>query len=188
MSVATTNLDELVTRADCVVRSEVLSVRCEARGQGRERHIVTLVRIHVERTLVGDAASEMELEFLGGKVGSEGMIVHGQPVFTPGDRDILFIRGNTASLCPLLNVHYGRYWLVPSVDGKSEIVARANGEPLVSIAQISQPAEAADRAGELKTVTGSSAAPAAPLSLAEFETQIISRAGALRQAPTPNQN
>jgi len=189
MSVATTNLDELVTRADTVVRSEVLSVRCEARGSGPTRHIVTLVRIHVERTLVGEPATELELEFLGGKVGGEGMIVHGQPVFTPGDRDILFIRGNTTSLCPLLNVNYGRYWIVPSADGKSEIIARASGEPLVSVAQIPAAAEAAERSAGLKSAKAETgAAPAAPLSLPAFESLIISRAGELRQARSSSQH
>lgn len=189
MSVATTNLDELVTRADTVVRSEVLSVRCEARGSGATRHIVTLVRIHVERTLVGEPATEMELEFLGGKVGGEGMIVHGQPVFHPGDRDVLFIRGNTTSLCPLLNVNYGRYWIVPSADGKSDIIARASGEPLVSEAQISVATEAAESPeGRRIAKAQEGTKPASPLSLSDFETLITSRAGSLRQAPTASQH
>jgi len=184
MSVAPTSFDELVTRADSVVRSEVLSVRCEARGTGSLHHIVTLVRVRIERTLVGTAASEVELEFLGGKVGSEGMIVHGQPVFQKGDRDILFIHGNTASLCPIVGVQYGRFWIVPSADGKSEIVARSNGEPLVSTEQIQQTMESAARESGVRTASAASA----PLSLADFESLIVSRAASLRQAPSASVN
>jgi hypothetical protein len=134
LSVIPPTFDELIQNADTVVRSEVVSTRCEWRGEGTNRRIVTMVRLRIERCLVGEAAQEIEIQMLGGKLDGKGLEVSGMPNFHTGDRDILFIRNNGKSFCPLVAVGHGRYLIVQSEKNASAFVARNNGEPLVKTA------------------------------------------------------
>ncbi len=131
-------LDELVERSDTVVRTHATATRCEWRGEGEERRIVTIVSFAVDETIVGATVPVIELEFLGGEIEGERMIVAGQTRFAPGHEDILFVSRERGAISPLVRMTYGRY-LVAERDDGSRLMARADGTPLLALDQISAP-------------------------------------------------
>lgn len=178
MSVRPPSFDELVTQADSVIRTEVLGTRCVIKGEGAKRHIVTFVKVRVERVLVGEGATEMELEMLGGTVGTETMEVGGMTTFTKGDRDILFVKGNGQLFCPLVGVNHGRYLIVPREGQSGEFVARADNLPLRSEADVSV---AIDHASAQRVLA---AGAEEAMTTADFESRIIAKARGLgRKVP-----
>ena len=132
-------LDELVERSDAVIRSHVTATRCEWRGDGENRRIVTVVTFEVDEAIVGEPAKTLELEFLGGEIDGERMIVAGQTRFAPGHEDILFVSRQTSAVSPLVRMMFGRYLVVDADGAGREVVARANGTPLLAADQISAP-------------------------------------------------
>lgn len=137
LSVIPPSFEELVQKADVVVQTEVLSTRAEWTGSGENRHIVTKVKVRVDDCLVGEAPEEIELSFFGGAVGDEGMLIEGMPTFAKGDHDILFVRNNGKSFCPLVNAGHGRYLVVKSEKTSSSFVARSDGTPLRKTSDVS---------------------------------------------------
>lgn len=133
-------LDELVERSASVIRTRVLETRCEWRGTGDNRHIVTVVTFAVDESIVGAAQDSVALEFLGGEIDGERMFVAGQPRFAPGHEDILFVSRQTKTISPLVRMMFGRYLVAEHEDGR-EFIARANGAPLLATDQVSAPLE-----------------------------------------------
>ncbi len=131
-------LDELVERAGSVVRTRALDTRCEWRGEGDERRIVTVVTFAVDETIVGPAQETVELEFLGGEIDGERMFVAGQTLFAPGHEDILFVSRQLNAVTPLVRMMFGRYLVAEHEDGRA-FIARANGTPLLATDQVSAP-------------------------------------------------
>lgn len=132
------SLDELVEASASVVRTHVLDARCEWRGTGEERHIVTLVTFAVDESIVGTTEATMELEFLGGEIDGERFFVVGQPQFKPGHEDILFVSRESNVITPLVRMMYGRYLVDRRDDGRA-LVARIDGTPLLALDQVSAP-------------------------------------------------
>lgn len=174
MSVRPPEFAELVGKADAVVRGEVTAVRCEWRGAGESRRIVTLVTVAVQRRLVGETAPTVELEFLGGRVGAHELTVPGQPQFRMGDRDILFVQGNGRQMCPLVHAMFGRYPVTAGAAGEAPTVARIDGVPLAAVADVAQPLAAPGVAAPLRALKRGAA-----LSVEAFEAEIIAQAQAL---------
>lgn len=131
-------LDELVERSGVIIRTHVTATRCEWRGEGEERRIVTVVSFAVDENVVGRADSAVELEFLGGELDGERFIVVGQTRFEPGQEDVLFVSRETHTLTPLVRMMYGRYLVAERADGR-RLMARANGTPLIALDQIAAP-------------------------------------------------
>lgn len=186
MTVRPPEFTELVEKADIVIRGEVTAVRSEWRGAGETRRIVTLVSMAVRRCLVGEAITAIELEFLGGKVGSEEMTVVGMPQFKVGDSDILFVRGNGRQMCPLVHASYGRYQVVADRAGAGATVARADGQPLTAAKEVSAPLgeehASETQPDDLLLAAGApqrAAMQAPPLSVEAFESEIIAQARSL---------
>lgn len=175
-SVRPPQFEDLVRRADAIVRGEVTAVRSEWRVSGETHRIVTLVTVRVDRTIVGAPQATMELEFLGGRVGDRTLTVTDQPQFNVGDRDILFIANNHRQFCPLVAMMYGRYPLVRDpVDKSRELVARENGAPLRKVEDVSQPMSVASAANPKAAQSISTG----PMSVADFETSIRRAAAAV---------
>jgi hypothetical protein len=79
------------------------------------------------------------LEFLGGRVGDEEMRVEGMPKFKVGEENILFVRDNGRSICPLYGMMHGRYAIDKTpADGRKRVM-RSDGMPLRDTAQIAAP-------------------------------------------------
>jgi len=110
------------------------------------------------------------LEMVGGKVGSEEMVVDGAPKFKVGDEDILFVHGNGRQINPLVALMHGRYPVKHDVHTGREYISRSNGEPLLSEQQVSRTlaAESVNAA----TPPANSAAVSSALSPSEFTNRI----------------
>ena len=142
-------LDLLTAKADCVVHGTVSAVRSEWRGEGDTRRIVTVVTFAVADVIAGSAGPELQLEFLGGEIDGERLAVDGQPRFTPGDEEVLFVADIGHTICPVVAMSYGRYLVIRDPDGQP-VVARDSGVPLTSLAEIAQPLAAGSPAETLR--------------------------------------
>ncbi|MDX2186170.1 MAG: hypothetical protein SFV32_04495 [Opitutaceae bacterium] len=110
MSVIEPTLDDLVAESATVVRAVTESVESfEAVSPTGVRYAKTRVTWKVERALKGEAGERMQLEFLGGEVGSLRTLVPGMPQFSPGDIDYLFVSPTRRSICPLVAGDSGRF-------------------------------------------------------------------------------
>ncbi|MFP2909862.1 hypothetical protein ACLESD_33450 [Pyxidicoccus sp. 3LFB2] len=71
----------------------------------------TFVTYRIERIFKGNATdTHVTLRFLGGKPDADRLMhAAGLPMMDVGDRDILFVRRNGASICPLIACAAGRY-------------------------------------------------------------------------------
>ena len=138
-SVIPPTFPELVAEADAIVRGRVtdIAVRRTAAPDGTPI-IKTFVTFAVERTLKGADRREVTLEFLGGTVGEESLVVTGMPRFERGAADYLFIERNGVQFCPLVAVRHGRYRLLRDAGGR-EFIARDNSVPLTDVAQVVLP-------------------------------------------------
>lgn len=132
------SFDQLVAESSSVVRATVVSKRCEWRTSGDSRFIVTVVSFDLNESITGEAPQRFELEFLGGEIGGEAVVVAGQPVFKPGDEDVLFVDRRKSSVCPLVAMMFGRYLVVQDADGQP-FIARQNGVPLAAVEEVSTP-------------------------------------------------
>lgn len=179
MTVRPPEFDELVAKADTVVRGTVTTVRSEWRGTGETRRIVTLVTFAVERCLVGDAPATVELEFLGGRVGDDRLTVPGQPQFARGDREILFVAGNGRQLCPLVHAMFGRFRTVAQDGGRTLAVERHDGVPLASVDDVKLATASPAMAERLRAMKREA------LTADDFEAEIIQRARALGKKAPP---
>lgn len=81
------NLDELTDAAHVVARGKC--VASEARMDGG--YIWTFTTFEVSETLKGNAAREITVRLLGGKVGHMKATVDGVPQFRPGEEVFLFL-------------------------------------------------------------------------------------------------
>jgi hypothetical protein len=163
---ATTTLplafDELVSRADTIVRGRVVAVQVfEEDGPGRP--IVTRVTIAAERVLKGPGRPQVVIELLGGRLGDRELVVADSPRFAVGDRAVFHIRDGR-HLSPIVGFTQGRF-PVTTADGVS-YVTLPGGHAFDSVAAIGRP------------VPFATARPIRTLTLAAFEAEIVRAVGA----------
>ncbi|MFG0316869.1 MAG: hypothetical protein ACF8XB_06325, partial [Planctomycetota bacterium JB042] len=107
-------LRELVSRAELIAETEVLAVehRVSSRVEpGDEEVPHTFVTYSISRLVKGSssAGERLTLRFRGGPDGRGRVLtVPGTPRFHVGDRDVLFVARNGASICPLVGFEQGR--------------------------------------------------------------------------------
>jgi hypothetical protein len=106
------DLDASVYDADFIfegVVERVLFANSEPGEQPALPH--TFVTYRIERIFKGNSTSaHVTLRLLGGKPDSDQLLhIDGFPMMDVGDRDILFVRRNGQSLCPLTACAAGRY-------------------------------------------------------------------------------
>lgn len=132
---------ELVNESDYVVRGVVKSVSSEYRpnASGTGRKIITRVEVEVREVLAGTPPAKVVLEFLGGRIGNEEMILEGAPRFSVGSEDILFVSGNGRTICPLYGMMHGRYPVMREPRTGRQFVARCNRVPLRDPAEVALP-------------------------------------------------
>jgi hypothetical protein len=77
----------------------------------------TFVTYHVDRVLKGAVeGQEITLRFIGGPLDRERYLtVSGGPLFDVGDADVLLVRSNLASECPLVDCGAGRFRMVENL-------------------------------------------------------------------------
>lgn len=178
-SVVPPTFAELVSEADAIYRGNVTAVQARRveRADGEGSIIKTFVTFAVERVLKGPEQKEVTLEFLGGTVGDERMEVTGMPKFKVGAREIVFVQKNGTQFCPLVALMHGRYRVLRDEATAREHVARDNGMPLTTTAEVELPMVALP--GPVRAAAGAQA-----LTPAAFEASISSEV----QRPTLKAN
>ena len=113
------NAEELVTEADFIFRGSVVRVDYAMSVATSADEISlpqTYVTFKVEQAFKGHrAGDEVTLVFHGGPVPNQPgrfLLVEGAPLFSVGDRDILFVKGNGQRSIPLVGREQGRFRLV----------------------------------------------------------------------------
>jgi hypothetical protein len=101
--------DALANDSDYIVHAVTKAVSAEKETTSRGHRIVTHVELKVIEVVAGRPPKTITLQMLGGRVGDERMIVEGMPEFRAGDEDVLFVRGNGRSFCPLYGMSHGRF-------------------------------------------------------------------------------
>lgn len=102
--------DGLMAQADFSFVGSVVDIQYKSARDGVAHTFVTYA---VEDTLSGTSeSSEVTLRFMGGLGTDEGDVyrdvVHGNPQFDVGDRDIIFAKGNGRAICPLVDCSRGK--------------------------------------------------------------------------------
>lgn len=169
-TVSAPEFTSLVNQADYVVRAVVKSVRAEAETGPNGRKIHTYVELDVRELIAGTPPTPLVLRLLGGKVGDEQMVLKGAPQFSVGDEDILFIHGNGTMAYPLVGIMHGRYPVRQDAVTTQRYVARSNGAPLRSTAEVSRPLEEGTASAAQSRSLQASPAPA--LTPEQFVLQI----------------
>jgi len=116
---ATPTLDDFVGASSSVVVGRPISQQSAWDEEGRS--IVTRIRVAVDETVAGEAASEIELVIPGGRVGNIVQEVSHMPLFTDGEEVLLFV----------WTAPNGRKMTVGGEQGKLEVVEDAEGRKLV---------------------------------------------------------
>ncbi len=132
---------ELVADADAIYRGTVSAVEARrvARPDGQGAIIKTFVTVRIEKVLKGPERPEVTLEFLGGTVGDESLVVQGMPKFATGDREFVFVQRNGIQFCPLVAMSHGRYRQLRDATSGRDYVARDNRMPLTDTAEVALP-------------------------------------------------
>lgn len=129
-SVQAPEFPELVDQADYVVRAVVKSSLSEWRESNGHRTIATKVTLEVREVIKGTPPQPLVLDFLGGRVGDDELIVQGAPRLTVGEEDIFFVHGNGKVFYPLVGVMHGFYPIYHDKKAGQDYVVRSNGMPL----------------------------------------------------------
>jgi len=179
-SVVPPSFAELVSEADAIYRGRVTAVQARRveRSDGQGNVIKTFVTFAIERVLKGTEQKEVTLEFLGGTVGDESMMVSGMPKFSVGAREIVFVQKNGVQFCPLVALMHGRYRVVKDETTAREHIARDNGMPLTDVAEVETPI--VNLPDQVRAASAASASARA-LTPDAFEANITSEV----QRPTP---
>lgn len=150
-SVIAPSFEQLVGRADLVFTGQAVAQRAEWKDINGRNSIVTLITFRVEQVHKGQAGRTVTLQFLGGQVGDVALEVAEMPKFGAGERAVLFVEGNGASVSPIIGFYHGRFPLRKDATGRDSI-RKHDGEPLTDVAEL----------GHAKPATTLRAAPSTP--------------------------
>lgn len=131
--------DQLVGKADYIVRAVTKSVTSEWREKAGRRFIATKVELDVKEVIRGHPPSPLVLDMIGGRMGEEELVIEGAPRFQVGEENILFVRGNGRQFYPLVAIMHGVYPIFHDPKSGRELVVRSNGMPLYSERDVSLP-------------------------------------------------
>jgi len=143
---------ELVARSRTVFVGETIGVESRWTGTGSGAAIVTRVTFRVERVLKGELGGQTVLEFLGGTVGEDRLVVAGMPRFRVGDEDVLFVDDRGRAMCPVVGMTHGRFRVLEDPETGRRSVARSGFEPLAAVGDIGA-AEAPRRVTSAQALT-----------------------------------
>lgn len=127
--------DELVDHATTIFVGETVSRRSQKFDTRDGPMITTLVTFTVVETLKGSPGAQMTLEFMGGTVGADTLVVSGMPQFNVGDHDVVFVGEERNTVSPLVGFAFGRFRIARDANG-IEGVRTFEGRTLVSTAAI----------------------------------------------------
>jgi hypothetical protein len=173
-SVIPPSFPELVQEADAIHRGRVTAIQAvRATAPDGTPIIRTHVTLTLERTLKGAERSTITLEFLGGTLGDESLVVTGMPKFNLGATEYVFVQRNGVQFCPLVAMGHGRYRVARDTTAARDYVARDNGIPLTDLAEVEIPLAAqASLPPAIRSAQAASALTRA-LTPATFEASIL---------------
>lgn len=131
------SLKELSVRAQRVTVGTIESITSYKDSvSGR---ILSRVAVAETQTLSGAAPSSFTFEMLGGTAGDVQEWIAGFPTFRAGDKVVLFLRGNTATLAgPTVGMWQGVFFVQPDASGAEtvsnharQVVAGIRGDQVV---------------------------------------------------------
>ena len=114
------SLDELVERSDTVVAGEVLDLRSAWTADRRE--IFTTVTVRPDRRFKGGEQSLIRFRIPGGTVGDTRLTVTHSPVFSVGERALVFLAGEGGRLPRVVGGEAGKRHLRTGEDGEAVIL------------------------------------------------------------------
>jgi hypothetical protein len=117
----------LARASDAIVLGTVTAL--ESVGD-REGGIYTLVRVAVDGRYKGDVAGEIVLKQPGGELDDRGLVIPGSPVFTRGERNVLFLSAGRDGTARTTALGLGQFRLVAGGDGDA-IAERMVHEPVL---------------------------------------------------------
>lgn len=139
MSVLAPTFPELVAEASQIVRARVTEVVSRKVPGPQGEVIKTFVTFEVTSALKAPERSDrITLEFLGGNVGDEGLVVPGMPSFEAGAEEFLFVTADK-TICPLVGAMHGRYHVFTAQKDGRAYVARDDGSALVRVSDVTLP-------------------------------------------------
>jgi hypothetical protein len=111
------DLDAMIEQADLVFRGKVVEVAyrdAEPHQDGARGAPHTFVTYAVSKVMKGVAPGpQVTLRFHGGPLDADRFVMAADnPLFDGGDEDVLLVRDNGASVCPLVNCADGRFRLI----------------------------------------------------------------------------
>lgn len=122
----------LARTADAVVVGTVTALETVGDAAGG---IHTLVTVRVERAHKGDVGREIVLKQPGGELADRGLVIPGSPVFTRGERNLLFLSAAGDGTARTTALGLGQYRLTTGAGG-SVVAMRALSEPVLGGARV----------------------------------------------------
>jgi hypothetical protein len=105
-SVRRLGFDDLVTRAGSIIEGNVISSQTYRSGDGKL--ILTTYTVNVQETLKGRAQQTLTITTIGGRIGNTILHVSGMPVFSPGEKAILFLE-QSQSYTTIVGLNQGKF-------------------------------------------------------------------------------
>lgn len=136
------SFEELVSLADHIVIGTVTGRQSVWRDPVQQRGIITQITLSDLELLKGEhSAANFVLEVTGGQIGPYGEAVGGLPQLAIGQRYVIFVRGNTQSIFPVVGIEQGVLTVRVDTGGQARVYT-FNGLPLTTLEQIATPARA----------------------------------------------
>jgi hypothetical protein len=136
--VAPLPFDRLIGSADVVFTGTVVRVEPFWERTSAGPAIVTRVTFRVDRGHKGRMNREINLEFLGGRIGDRELVVSGMPRFEIGQEDVICARTRGPEVSPIVGLNQGRFRVNRDSAGR-RFVTTHEGDAIASVAQIGQP-------------------------------------------------
>ena len=130
MVVVKRDFPELVARADRIVIGTVTDIHEQLDASGAPATLVTFGDLTV---LKGDSGATLTLSFYGGHAGDVVVRIPDMPTFTVGERDVLFVADNGGTVCPLVGVWQGRFYVRFDRTVGADIVEDSTHNPVLGL-------------------------------------------------------
>jgi hypothetical protein len=131
--------EQLVNESDYVIRGVVTALNSEYKTSTKGRKIITKIEVNVLEVVTGIPPEKVVLEMVGGRIGTEELILEGAPHFKVGEESIFFVSKNGRSICPVFAMKYGLYPIEEEASSGKKFVSRGNKVPLENTAEIALP-------------------------------------------------
>ncbi len=137
--------DNQVEDAAEIFLARVDGIDSEWRESERGRVIFSTVTFAVLERYKGADKDVVKLEFLGGTIGDEKMVVEGIPTFRVGEEAVLFVSGDRTRACPVVGWSRGKLDVERDANGRGVVRLSSQGQIAVNAARTRQILRSDDR-------------------------------------------